>query len=164
MDDLNFCPTCGKDLPFGTSFCPACGMSLSNKEGDRKEKTAAVTASADRINIAVILLIVTAVVSILSGIIVYFQIDSLMDWMARVLSDAGYTSDSMEFMRGMLLMTAVLSIIGGAVAAVSAMLAHKRRMWTLTIITCIIATIIGNLIFGLIALYFLYKAKPAFTD
>jgi len=164
MDDINFCPTCGKNLPAGTAYCPACGSNLSGPEGERRNNARAEKEAGDRLKIAVILLSVTAAVSIISGIYLYFNAAGMADWMARSFSDPAVSDDFFRGMEGMFRMSGMLSVIGGAVAMVSALLAHKRRMWTMTFITCIVAAAMGNMIFGLIALYMLHKAKAVFKD
>jgi len=164
MDDINFCPTCGKNQPAGTQYCSACGANLNGPEADRKSKAIAEKEAGDRIKIAVILLLVTAAIGIISGIYFYVNAASLADWMARSFADPALTDDFFTGMEGLFRMTGLMSIVGGAIAVVSALLAYKRRLWIITFITCIAAAAIGNIVIGLIALYMLYKARDAFKD
>ncbi|MDR0334704.1 MAG: zinc ribbon domain-containing protein [Methanomassiliicoccaceae archaeon] len=164
MDDLNFCPTCGKNLSPGTAYCPACGARLNDPEGERREKAATERDGGERIKIAVILLLITAAISIISGIYFYVNAAEMADWMANLFSDPALSDDIFGPMEGFFRMTGLLAIIGGAVAITSAFLAYKRRLWFLAFILCIVAAAIGNLIIGLVALYMLYKARAVFKD
>jgi uncharacterized membrane-anchored protein len=164
MDDLNFCPTCGKSLPSGTSYCPTCGARLNDPEVDRKEKVATEKAAGDRIMIAVVLLIISAALAIISGAYLYFRAEAFVDMIIRLVPDGTFSDSFADFMVGLIKASALLSIVGGAVSAISAALAYKRRVWVMTFILCIVSAAICNIILGLIALWMIYKARPAFTD
>jgi len=168
MDNMNFCPACGKELPVGTAYCPACGSRLNDPEGERKEKAAKTNEAVGRIKIAVAILIITAVISIISGLYFYFNAESfaesLREMITNSLNDPVRADDMVNFVKDVVKISGLLSIIVGLFSFVPAMLAYKRRMHSLTFVTCLVVAICGNLIFGLIALYFIHKAKPAFID
>jgi len=164
MDDLNFCPTCGKDLPPGTAYCPMCGAHLSDAGAPKAQSPADEKKNGDRIKIAMVLLIITAAVSFVSGIYLYLNAADFVDTLVNMFPAGTFSADMINSLEGSLQLSGLLSIIGGIVAAITAVLAYKRRMYSLTIILCIVAALIGNLILGIIALYLIHKAKPAFTD
>jgi hypothetical protein len=164
MDEINFCPTCGKNLSPGTAFCPACGSRPDDPKGEQREVSNDNAKNGERLKIAVILLLVTAAISIISGIVLYIYADSFMDWVIDFVPSASLTPEMISSLEATIRISAIMAIAGGVIAIISAYLAHKRRLYIVTIITCIIAAFVGNIIFGLIALYLIYKAKRAFVD
>ncbi|MCL2143413.1 MAG: zinc-ribbon domain-containing protein [Methanomassiliicoccaceae archaeon] len=164
MDDINFCPACGKELPSGTAYCPACGSRLDDPEADRKETVAAKKENDDRIKIAVIMLAITAVVSIISGIYFYLSAAGFMEMIVNMLPEDTLSPSAIDSMENMLRVTGLISVAAGAVSAAAAFMAYKRRMWTVTIILCAVSMIAGNLILGIIALWMLLKVRSSFTD
>jgi hypothetical protein len=164
MDDPNFCSACGKNLSSGDVFCPSCGMHMGDAEGGRKDTIADEKVSGDRIAIAVILLLISAVVSVLSGLYLYLTMDAFTDWIMSFFSGMDTMDGFMDYLINIMKISALLTVAAGAVAVFSALLAHKRRLWVFTIVTCIIVVVFGNFILGLIALYLLYKARSAFKD
>ena len=164
MDDLNFCPACGKDLPPGTAYCPMCGARLNDIGAPRSQAPADVKKNGERVKIAAVLLIITAVISITSGIYLYLHAADFVDSLVNMFPAGTFSAEMINSLEGTLQVSGLLSVIGGMVAVITAALALKRRMYTFTIILCIVATLLGNFIIGLIALYLIHKAKPAFTD
>ncbi|MDR0334705.1 MAG: zinc ribbon domain-containing protein [Methanomassiliicoccaceae archaeon] len=167
MDDLNFCPVCGKNLDPGTAYCPACGARLNDPEPERREKAAAERTGGGNTNMAMILLSVTAAILFAFGLI-YLSAAGLAEEMFSMYPslEEYYT---VEAMRSMIRMFGIILIIGAAMCVVSAILTFKRRLWVLALILCIAAALFGVLstfgvIAGIIAIFFLYKARPAFRD
>ncbi|MCL1984583.1 MAG: zinc ribbon domain-containing protein [Methanomassiliicoccaceae archaeon] len=168
-EEIYFCPHCGKNLPVGSPYCPACGARLNDPQADVREKAIIEEKSRDRITIAVILLSVSAVITIVMGL--YYiasaesMVDTIMDAYGSLLTDY-YTAESLTSFIKML----GWIVIGiGALFAVTALLAFMRKFWILTVILCLIAALFGvlgliSLVLGLIAFYFIYKSKPYFTN
>jgi len=163
MDELNFCPRCGKTLTLGASYCPACGSRLNDSEADRREMAVVDNKNAGRINIAVMILVIGAVISLFSGIYSYIaaaDMAAMMFDMVEGIAPGMYSMDSLILL---MKVTAYMVIFGAVSAIVAALLALKRRRWLLTLILCLIASFTG-FIFCLISAYLIYKAKQAFKD
>ena len=173
MDDINFCPACGRNVSPGTEFCPACGMRLS---GPAEVSVTAVTEKKgrDRINIAVALILLYSVPLIFLGLYVLVNAAAIAEMLFKFYEDTPVYSVLTEYytvetMTAFLKQTAAAAIAGGAAGITSAVLALKRRLWAPTILLCLmsagiaIMSLIG-LVMGLIAFWLLYKAKPAFAD
>jgi len=167
MDDINFCPACGKNLGPGTAYCPACGRSMGGPEGERRETAKAEKEAGGRVSTATVLLIVNAAVLFLFGLIMFVALgmaEDMIEMYPEMFS--GYTAESMkELIRQM----GVVLLAAGSVGAAAALLTYKRRLWAVAFILCIIAMAIGITtvicaLIGVVALYYLYKAKPSFRD
>jgi len=167
MDNMNFCPACGKELPVGTAYCPACGSRLNDPEGERKEKAALDNEALGRIKIAAILLVVNAFIMLFFAI-VYITSTGLIEEMfnAYPLIADYYTPESLQsLMRTM----GIVLLIAAAISVVAALMAYKRRLWGVVFVLCIVSMLLGILtlfgtIIGVLVLYLIAKAKPAFTD
>ncbi|MCL2712956.1 MAG: zinc-ribbon domain-containing protein [Methanomassiliicoccaceae archaeon] len=162
MDDINFCPTCGKNLEPGAAYCPACGSRLNDPVADAKEERIMNAANDERIKIAAIVLLIFSSLSIISGIYVYLDplgllasLGSIYDMLLDYLTEAELTAIMRQ--------AAVMSMVTGIAGITSAWLAWKRRFWVVALILCLIVSLFG-MIFCLIAAWFIYKAKPAFAD
>ena len=175
MDDINFCPTCGKELPAGSTFCLACGTNLNDPvkstapmndfDGPRNQK---------RIDTSVIILFICAAIGFITGILGVIASDAVADMFfgsmraeleAELLKVDLTWADllaEIEFL-GMVL------VFGGVLAAIAAVLALKRRVWIATFIMSVISMLILLMtIFGFIlcfiAVWKLYKGRSVFTD
>jgi len=168
MDDLNFCPTCGKSLPLGTSYCPACGARLNDPQADQMETAVATKESSDRILVATILILLNAAILIIGGVYLYFTATEISEY-AFDITPSLIDSFTVESLAGFIKSLALIGIIGGAIGLVSALLVFMRRLWILAVIFCLVAAAIGittliGLVLGLIAIWMLFKSKPLFTD
>ena len=175
MDDINFCPTCGKELPAGSTFCLACGTNLNNPV-----KSTAPMNNFDeprnqkRIDTSVILLFICAAIGLITGIAGVVASDAVADmffggvWdsMEAEMTEMGFTWADMlaeiEFL-GMVL------VFGGVLALIAAVLAQKRRVWIAAFAMSLISMLILALtvlgfILCFVAVWKLYKARSAFTD
>jgi hypothetical protein len=120
-----------------------------------------------RINIAVILTLLYTVPVI--PIVLYIYVNA-----AEVVERSPFYSlitkyFTVDDMIRIMKLAIIATLIGSAIGIVSAVLALKRRLWTVTVTLCLISAIVGifsfaGLIMGLVALWLLMKAKPAFTD
>ena len=164
MDDLNFCPACGKELPPGTVYCTMCGSRLHGARAPMGLSAAEERENGERIKIAVIFLIITAVTSVISGIYFFFNAAAFVDTMVNIFPSWMLTEEMIASMEGTIKLSALISIVGGAIAVIAAVSAHKRRMYAFTMVLCVVAALIGSLLFGLIAAYLIHKAEQAFTD
>jgi len=171
MDELNFCPACGKSVPPGTQYCPACGNCLTDQVQERRETEAEKRMGADRIKIAAILILIYSIPLILFGIYFYVAAGDLTNELfsnpdfAAIVAPY-YTPAALE---SFIELMGLASIIAGSIGVVTAILAFLRKFWVLTIILCIMSALIGaltlfGLILGLIAFWMLYKARPVFES
>jgi len=171
MDEVNFCPACGKNVPPGTQYCPACGSCLSDQVPERRETEAEKRMGADRTKIAAILILIYSMPLILFGIYFYVAAGDLTN---EIFSNPRfvelvapyYTPGALE---SFIQLMGLASIIAGSIGVVTAILALMRKFWVLTIILCIMSALIGaltlfGLILGLIAFWMLYKARPVFES
>jgi len=179
MEDINFCPACGKNVEPGTPYCPACGARLNDPASEKMEMTEKAQAErkmgSDRTVIAAVLMLVYSVPMLLMG--VYFFAD------AGGLAHEIFTSPSLTssvdqiialgydeaWLASIIEITGILMILSGAVGVFAAVLAFMKKFWVLAIILCIMSALIGivtlfGLILGLIAFWMLYKAKPVFES
>lgn len=174
-EDINFCPHCGKDVKEGMPYCPACGVRLNDPYAEKVQDETAKKNADGKVNIAVVLILLYSVPLILISLWLYFAAagavadiygDPAYADTIQMLTDVGYTQASFT---GLIEILCLAGIIFGAIGLVPAVLAFKRRFWTVTIIFCLVSAIlcalsIFGIIMGLIAFYMLYKAKPAFRD
>jgi hypothetical protein len=161
MEDINFCPACGKNVTSGVAYCPACGTRLNDPEVERRETAAVNTQGEKRVTLAVAVLLVCAALSVVSGLWIYFSADSMAQLIHEMMGeemifDTAYLVSLMEW-------SGIMTIFAGGVAAVASLLAYKRRMWAVTLIICIVVIFFGSII-CLIAAWLIYKAKPVFKD
>jgi len=171
MEDINFCPACGKNVSPETPYCPACGARLNDPISEKRETEAEKKMGADRITIAAVLMLAYSIPLILVGIFFYvsagnlsseiFSDPSLAAMLAPYYTEASFTS-FIELM-------GILSIIAGSIGVAAAVISLMRKFWALAIILCILSALIGGLtlfglILGLIAFWMLYRAKPVFES
>jgi heme/copper-type cytochrome/quinol oxidase subunit 3 len=162
-DDINFCPRCGKNLTTGASYCPACGAGMGDPNVQTREEIAMDAKNEGRINTAVWILIICAALSIFTGLFMIITIGDMVHTIFETIDSTvpGYYTEAS--LRSLLVMSFVISMICASLGIVAALLATKRRLWLLVIILGLVASLFGC-IFGLIAVYLLYKAKTAFKD
>ncbi|MDR0791632.1 MAG: zinc-ribbon domain-containing protein, partial [Methanomassiliicoccaceae archaeon] len=158
MDDLNFCPSCGKNLDHGATYCPACGTHLSDPGAKSVEKEIEIRAGNDRTKVAAALIFLYSVPLVLIGIYLYVIAQEVVDMIftdpayadsLAMLIDLGYTEAS--FMSIMTWVAAV-PMIAGAIGLVAGALALMRKAYTLTMILCLVSAVIGALIIFPLAL------------
>jgi len=175
MEDLNFCPVCGKNLPPDTSYCPACGNRLDDPVAEKREAEVEKKMGRERITIAAVLLLLYSIPMVILGIWLYVSSGNLAheiftnpDFASLIdmLVSEGETEASLASSIGLV---GMLSIFAGSIGVAAAILAFMRKVWIIALILCMLSAIVGTvtlfgLIMGLIAFYMLYKAKPAFTS
>jgi len=171
MDDINFCPACGKNVSPGTLFCPACGMRLNAAEGRGTVVTKYTTATdgvpAGRAKIAAALLLINAAILFLFA---FFILTSAAE-LAQEMFDMPIFADlyTVEEMTELIRQIGMASAAGGAVGVIAAVLALMRRLWVAAIILCLMSASVGlmsliGVVLGLIAFWMLLKARPVFRD
>jgi predicted RNA-binding Zn-ribbon protein involved in translation (DUF1610 family) len=166
MDDINFCPSCGKNLEPGAPYCPACGKLLDGKEAERKETAAEDGNNKSRLTIALIMTIVNAAIFFIFGMYYYTSSAELVQQTMEMFPEMvrAYTTDALT---SLVQSMAVGMMIFGVICVVTAALMYTRRVWALTFILCLLSALVGimtifGIIVGITALYMLYKAKPLF--
>ena len=168
MDDINFCPSCGKNLPPGTAFCPACGRNMNPNDpaGINREQAASDYRAAARARMAAFLLIVTAALLFLFG---YAYLTSYVSAAEETLNAYPWVADyyTLKALEDLIWAFGVITIIGAIAALIAAVLAFVHKIWILAVILCLTAILIGlmslvGIITGSVALWMLFKAKPAF--
>jgi len=167
MDDINFCPSCGKNLPPGTAFCPACGRNMNPNDpaGINREQAASDYRAAARARMAGMLLMVTAALLFFFGF-AYITSAGMVDDMFNMypmLADY-YTPEQLE---DLIWSFGVVTMIGAIAALTAAILAFIRKIWILAVLLGFAALFIGllslvGIITSIVALWMLFKAKPAF--
>jgi|GEM_PF-6824964 len=163
MDDIGFCPKCGKTLYDGATFCSACGTFVNDPEPGGRATAIDDSKNDGRIKLAVAILIIGAAIAIISAVTVYMMADWLAEWTFEAIEEVYpglYTFDSLV---SLFKWSAIMAMFGGAVAILTSILAMKRRVWMVTLILCLAASFMG-FIFCLISVYLIYKAKSAFKD
>jgi hypothetical protein len=179
MEDMNFCPACGKNVEPGTPYCPACGARLNDPISEKRETQANDQAEkkmgSDRTVIAAVLMLVYSVPLAIFGAYMFadagglahevFTSPSLASSVDQLIA-LGYDE---AWLASMFEITAILMILSGCVGIVAAILALTKKFWILTIILCIVSAVTGvvtlfGLVLGLIAFWMLYKAKPVFSS
>jgi hypothetical protein len=179
MEDIDFCPACGKNVEPGTPYCPACGARLNDPVTEKREMTQKDQAEnkmgSDRIIIAAVLILGYSVFSLFLGAYLFADAENLVHWIFTDPAFASYVADlaalgyGEERMLSLLEITAILMIISGGAGVVAAVLALMKKFWVLTIILCIMSALIGivtlfGLILGIIAFWMLYKARSVFES
>jgi len=159
MNDLNFCPACGKNLPVGATYCPACGNSLNGQSASSGYAEFEKGKNIDRTKIATALLLISAATAIIGGLWLYFNATGFMD---QFIDAYPQYKDMFSGWTSIIKVSGLISVIAGVISIVAAWLAFKRKAWDVTVILCIIVALLGNLLFGLIALWLIWKARPVF--
>jgi len=175
MEDIGFCPACGRKVESGTPYCPACGNRLNDPVSERREAQAERKTDSDRITVAAILILVYSVPQVLLGAILFANAGSLAHMiytdpdLASLLADLISAGFGEAWMASVFEIAAVLMIISGSMGVVAAVLAFTRKFWVLTVVLCILSALMGfatlfGLIIGIIAFLMLYKARSAFDS
>jgi hypothetical protein len=175
MEDLNFCPVCGKNVPPGTTYCPACGCRLGDPASEMREEVAEKRMGVERITIATVLILIYSIPMVLLGIWIFISAGSASNiifndpdfaWYADQLISYGYTASSLT---SLIEAVGLMAIVAGSVGVAAAVLALTRRLWIIAMMLCMLSALIGTvtifgLILGLIAFWMLYRARPAFEN
>jgi predicted RNA-binding Zn-ribbon protein involved in translation (DUF1610 family) len=170
MDDMNFCPSCGKNLEPGEIFCPACGRPADGRRPVSRDMAATGGSGNERrITIALILLIINAVIFFFRGMSFYTAAADMAEQMMESFPDLAAAYYTVETLTSFIQSMAILIFVIGAVCLLTGAMAYMRRFWTVTFILCIITAILGfmtltGIIIGLMAAYMLYKARPSFKS
>ena len=166
MYDIDFCPSCGKDLPAGSGRCPACGRwpNAGRETGYTDDNR-----NTDRARLAAALILIQSVPLLALSLWIYFNAADFAatayDTYPGLFSDYNYTAEQLiPYVEAVYLTAAAVAALG----IVASVLAFRRRLWFITITLCIISTLFGittlfGLFVGFVAFWMLWKAKPVFT-
>ena len=175
MDDINFCPTCGKELPAGSTFCLACGTNVNDPAKDvRSLNSFDAVRSQERIDMSVIILLICAAIGLITGILGAVAPDAVTDFFlggmrADLEIELAKQNVTWDDVVALFEMGGIILLIGGVLAAVAMVLAQRRRVWFATFAMSLISMLILLLTFigfilCFVAVWKLYKARSAFTD
>ncbi len=157
-ENYGFCPSCGANLPEGSSFCPECGHNInapvqnSNSGAGVGYGTYGGSGMSSKLKVTAILVTIYAVFSILGALSLFTiepMIDAYDEMMADsggdsfedLLKDLGYDMTEKEFI-DMCRIMAVVDIISGALAGVGAFLCFKRTKKMVAVILIAVASVI----------------------
>jgi len=156
-ENFGFCPSCGANLPEGSSFCPECGHNINapvqNNSGTGVGYgTSGGSGMSSKLKVAAILVTIYAVISILGALSLFTiepMIDAYDEMMADsggesfedMLKDLGYDMTEKEFI-DMCRVMAVVDLISGALAGVGAFLCFKRTKKMVAVILIAVASVI----------------------
>ncbi|MDR2866287.1 MAG: zinc ribbon domain-containing protein [Methanomassiliicoccaceae archaeon] len=165
MDDINFCPACGKNLPSGSTYCPACGRNMADPgDADRGRTEAERAYNERRVKVSVIILLIFSMIALVSGAALFFfaaeVTDAFFGGLEEIMENGGFAWSAIV---SMIEWSGIISMIAGVSGLIAAVLAQKRRMWAVVLALSIFVTLCGS-IFCLIAVWKIYKAKSVFTD
>jgi heme/copper-type cytochrome/quinol oxidase subunit 3 len=163
MDDIGFCPRCGKELSAGATYCPACGARLNDPQSDMRETAALDAKNKGRLNIALWILILFAAFSLITGIYILFNAAGVAEMFYDVIEEMAPGTFTLEFLTTLMKWSAVASLFSGALCAAAAVMVLKRRLWVAAVVLCVVTAFLGS-IFCLISAWLVYKAKSSFQD
>jgi len=159
VNDINFCPACGKELSAGTAYCPACGNNINGQPAYSGQAESEKRKNIERTKMAAVLLLITAFLSITSGLWLYYN---SADFINGLIDTYPEFTDMLSSMTAIMEVSGLLCAVAGFISIAVAWLAFKRKVWDLTVVLCVIVAVLGNLLLGLIALWLIWKAKPVF--
>lgn len=169
MDDgTRFCVRCGAALGEGDAFCSECGNAAGDIAGCADRRTAADTGNG-RLMLAAILCLLWGLISLYVGLDTLWSVDAVMETFAEMdLLDALIPYISEAELRSLIVVTAYIFLAGAAASLTAGILAGIKRQYTVAVVSCIIASVLGSLalvgIFGFLVAYMIHKSKGAFVD
>lgn len=180
-----FCTHCGQRISKDTVFCPSCGTQVSEMGGEPtygngSNNYTGPTAQAldSRLKFIAILLAITAVYYIISGLSNLLTIDATIDMMKDLgmwdsIVDSFNKTFGMDeqqtedFIRNVTIVSSIISIVMGALIGVATYCSFSKKKWKLGLVCLIIATVLAassifGLIVGIIVSYLYGTTKPCF--
>lgn len=172
MDDgTGFCVRCGAALGEGDAFCSECGNAAGDIAGCADCRTVAAEAdtSNGRLMLAAMLCLLWGLISLYVGLDTLWSVDAVMETFAEMdLLDALIPYISEAELRSSIVVTAYIFLAGAAASLTAGILAGIKRQYTVAVVSCIIASVLGSLalvgIFGFLVAYMIHKSKGAFVD
>ena len=156
-ENFGFCPSCGANLPEGSSFCPECGHNINapvqNNTGTGVGYgTYGGNRMSSKLKVAAIFVTIYAVISILGALSLFTiepMIDAYDEMMADsggdsfedMLKDLGYDMTESEFI-DMCRIMAIVDLVSGALAGFAAVLCFKRTKRMIAVIMIAVASVI----------------------
>lgn len=173
MDDnsSNFCISCGAPLRDSDTFCPTCGATVGQTGSTSGTPMPSHTRSvwSSKLSLKLIILamlsIIWAVIILYLSLTIISNIDSIMNSVIdRVGSD--YDQATIDSLRSVLTALGYMWFVGGILSLVTGILVLFRKLHTITVVICIVASItsLPYGIIGFIVAYFIHKSKPEFTS
>ena len=167
MYDLNFCPSCGKELPSGATYCPQCGNSMGGPAADTGNEQFEKGKNLERAKIAGVLILINGIILIALGLWIYVDAAEIMRQAVDAYPelfvdlDVGAITSVMESM-------GIAAVLFGIAGLVSAGLTFARKLWPVALVLCLLSALVGifsliGIVLGLIAFWLILKAKPVFT-
>lgn len=174
MDDITFCTACGKQLEADTQYCPACGTTVVGSNAAANQNTKTKQASNEKVRLAAIFLFAGALFTLIMGAYFTFDTESLVNMMKEAYESIGYDIETMFQMtlaeiKDYFVLLGYLLLACGVFCLISGVLSFIGRFWIITLISALIATLLGlttllGLIFGLLACWYIYTNKDAFES
>ena len=175
-----FCTQCGQRLSKDATFCPSCGAQVSEMTeaprsgGYSPSYGAPQRDMSGRLKVISIILIITAALFLISGIITMAQIDPLIDAMqndaswadlVKQVEENGMTEQELiDLLKGVMMALAATSLICAVLVGVAGAFGLMKKHWGIGFAFLIIATVIQFSIVGLIITILWYTTKPAFNQ
>lgn len=156
-ENFGFCPSCGANLPEGSSFCPECGHNInapvqSGPGTGVGYGTYGGSGMSSKLKVAAIFVTIYAVMTIL-GALSLFTIEPLIETYDEMMADSGgdsfeellesmgYDMTEQEFI-DMCRIMAIVDLVSGALAGVGAFLCFKRTKKMIAVVSIAVASVI----------------------
>jgi len=169
MADEMHCTKCGAKLEPGSQFCPACGTPLGAMMGNASYQTAGsggpdpfAYGLQSKLGTYAILTAIYGVLALLYGLFVIGGMGLIVDTYKEVY---GTTLSG-----DIVMAVGAISVLSSVAAIAGAYLAKKCKMFTVTIVLYLVASITSicltviTLVIGLVFTYLVFRCKPAFTS
>ena len=177
-----FCTHCGQRITKDTAFCPSCGAQVSEMmeapAGYGSSPAVNTSALESSLKTISIIMVISAVLLLAMGIYYLATVDAQINqltsssfWSSIVdaYADLGYTEDQIiEMMKTSLIASGAVYTITGVCLAIASACGFTKKMYTVGLICCIIATVLSitsiiGLIIGIIVTIKYSKTKPVFA-
>jgi len=151
---LSFCVTCGSRVQTSDRYCPSCGNNPRGgpRNGSYENTQDRYRRQTSKLPLVAILGFIWTALAVISGIQLFlFDFDTYY-----IINYSSITAQ------------AILLVVSGACAGICATLCLTRKYYTLTLVLCIIGSIVALTfivgIVGLICAYFIYQGKYYFKE
>ena len=163
---------CGSAIHESDTFCPSCGVSVSESAFQGGNNNAPVEKPKDYLKIVSILSGIWGVIALLMGILFLATSGILADMVREnpEIFEGIIDISDLNQLENVLKMIGVIYMISGVLSLVTSFLSAKKKMFFITLLSCIAASIIlivfGEYlgIVGLIIVVLIYLSRFAFED